>query len=510
MKKTILSTLLCLIIFCIGLKADTKNAIKLVLPPATVTAHTVTLFWFKPEDYKGIKHYQIYQDGKAIAQSEATNYTVKNMQASVQHTYQIKAVYSNGKQQAVSNKLEIKTKALSKIFNIVDYGAVADGKTLNTIAIQKAIEDCTKDGTVYIPKGEFLSGALFLKSDMTFYIEKGGVLQGSLATKDYYPLVYNRFEGWELTTFASLLNGGRLNKFGSYSIENLSITGEGKIKGGGTTLGNAMIEEKGMRGRGRLILLMNALNVNISGIITEAPPCWNIHYIYSKNVTLHDLTIVTTARNGDGIDPDSSSDSYIFNCSFDTGDDCIAIKSGKNPEGYFIAKPSENIYITNCNFINGHGMSIGSEMSGGVKNILVRDCKAGNLKQGLQIKGTKDRGGYVENVTVQDCEFLKVIIRSNVPYNNDGDAAPVIPYFKDFVFENINMSAAQPNTALIAIDGFDNKENFTKNVSFKNVLLPKGAEINLKNCENFDFVNVKTVDGKKPKYILENTLNIKN
>ena len=199
---------------------------------------------------------------------------------------------------------------------------------------------------------------------MTLYIEKGATLKGSVTPEDYLPMILNRFEGWEMKTYASLLNAGTLNRNGSYNVKNLRITGGGTISGGGRRLGDAIVKIAGLRGRGRLILLMNCQDVSISNLTITEPPCWTIHYLYSNNISCHNLTIITKGiHNGDGIDPDSSTDSYIFNCTFDTGDDCIAIKSGKNPEGYFVAKPTKNVSITDCDFIRGHGISIGSEMS---------------------------------------------------------------------------------------------------------------------------------------------------
>ena len=123
----------------------------------------------------------------------------------------------------------------------------------------------------------------------------------------------NRFEGWELKTYASLLNAGTLNRNGSYNVKNLRITGGGTISGGGKKLGNAMWTTGGERSRGRLICLVNCQDVCISDLTITEPPSWTIHYIYSDNITCHNLNIITYGiRNSDGIDPDSSTDSYIF------------------------------------------------------------------------------------------------------------------------------------------------------------------------------------------------------
>ncbi len=480
----------------------------LIVPPEAVTETSVTLLWDKPPQYANVNEYDIFMNGAYLSSSAITNYTASNLHPNKKYTFTIKAKTSAGQTSLPCNKLKVETKSKGKVFNVLDFGAQGDGSTLNTLAIQKAINACTNGGTVYIPEGKFLSGALFLKSNMTFYIAKGGILKGSTVTKEYLPMILNRFEGWELQSFASLLNAGKLDRNGSYNVKNLTISGAGTISGGGSVLGDAMSAEKGIRSRGRLILLMNAQNINIQGLTIEEPPCWTIHYVYSDNVTLHDLNISSKAKNGDGIDPDSSTDSFIFNCSFSTNDDCIAIKSGKNPEGYYVGKPTENVYITNCNFIEGHGISIGSEMSGGVRNVIVRDCKAGNLRHGMQIKGTKERGGFVEKVIVKDCDLLKITIFSNVGYNNDGEPAPVQPYYKDFEFSNINMTKANTKDAVIIAEGFSN--NYTKNVVFKNIILPKNSEIKLSRCNNFVFENVLDVNKNKPNYKIETSTNIRN
>lgn len=346
---------------------------------------------------------------------------------------------------------------------------------------------------------------------MTLFIEKGGVLKGSLDTSDYLPKILNRFEGWELKTYASLINAGSLNRSGTYNVSNLRITGGGTIEGGGKKLGSDMWNTGGERSRGRLILLMNCRDVSIDNIVVQEPPAWTIHYIYSHNISLHNLIINTyNIRNGDGIDPDSSTDSYIFNCTFDNGDDCIAIKSGKNPEGFYIAKPTTNVRITHCNFIRGHGISIGSEMSGGVSDVLVQDCKAGALINGLQIKGTKERGGYVKNITVTDCQLMKITVFSKLNYNNDGEAAPQPPTFENFNFKNIDLTKASTKEPVININGFTDPAHKLKNVLFKNVTVPLGTKVIINDAEKIRFQQVRTIAGTKPDYVINNSSGIEN
>ena len=445
-----------------------------------------------------------------IGKADRCNYTISHLQPATSYTVHVAAEGADGKLSAASGNIQFTTRAKSKLLNILDFGVKTDSTVLNTAAIQQAINQCPKGGTVLIPRGVFLSGALHLKSDMTLYLAAGAVLKGSTNPEHYLPVIKNRFEGWEMETYASLINAGVLSRGGDYNVENLSIRGEGTIRGGGTPLGKAMIAAKGMRGRGRLICLMNCRNVELAGLQVIDPPCWTIHYIYSNNITCRNLNIISTAENGDGIDPDSSTDCYIFNCRFSNGDDCIAIKSGKNPEGYTVGKPTTNVQITSCIFDEGHGISIGSEISGGIKDVLVRDCKAGNLINGLQIKGTPERGGVVENVVVKDCHLRRIFILTKLPYNNDGAAAPTMPIFRNFLFSNIRMTESPDNENIIKINGFTNPAHYTSNIRFENMVLPKQTIITINNSNAVTFKNVLTTTGAKPIYKITESTNIEN
>ena len=149
-------------------------------------------------------------------------------------------------------------------------------------------------------------------------------------------------------------------------------------------------------------------------------------------------------------------------------------------------------------------------MSGGVKNVMVRDCEIGNLFYGLQIKGSKERGGYVENIIVKDCDLQQIKIVTSFNYNNDGAPAPDMPVFRNMEFSNLNMTKADTKTAVISIEGFDNPEHYTRNIVLKNIALPENASVYLKNCDNISFENViKSISNQKPVYNVTSSTNIK-
>jgi polygalacturonase len=495
---------------CAAFAADktTASAIELLSAPGTTRDTETTLIWSRPEKGGAGQEFEITRDGQVIAATRKTYFTVAGLKTSTHYRFQV-SVRSTGGPVAVSNVLEISTAATGRRFDIVQFGAVGDGKTKATKAIQAAIDACTVGGTVVVPRGDFLTGALFLKSDMTLLLEEGAILRGSPAVEDYEPKFLNRFEGWELETFASLINAGRMDHRGPANVHRLSIRGKGTIMGGGGALGKRMMDAAGFRSRGRLILLMNCEDVEIEGVTLTEPPAWTLHYVYSKNVTIRDVKIKTVGvRNGDGIDPDSSVNSYIFNTTFETGDDCIAIKSGKNPEGNIVGRPTENVRIFDCAFVSGHGISIGSEMSGGVRNVLVEDCVAGALLHGFQVKATRDRGGVVENITVRNCELRKITVYTELPYNNDGKPAPTLPSFRNLRFQDIDLTNAEAGPVII-VNGYSDRAHRTRDVSFERIKFGAGAVVKIDQAENVVFKDISSTSGVEPKFEITRSENVR-
>lgn len=489
----------------------------LMSPPAAVTDSTILLLWDKPAniDRTAFSRYCIYRNGVPVGETTKGGFNVTELEPDTPYTFTVKAIDDCGILSPDSNALQISTESKGEVFDITQYGAHGDGQTVNTLAIQKAIDACTEGGTVRIPSGTFLSGALFLKSNMTLKIDAGGVLKGTTNLDDYRPFIESRFEGWDLLCFASLLNAGKRDTQGPPNVSNIKIIGEGTIDGSGGVLDRAQSQDSGIRSRGRAIHLINVENVYLQGLTISYGPGWTTHAIYSNNVTFSQLKVISRnpeyrIRNGDGIGADSSSHVYIFDNYFKTGDDSITVKSGKNLIGYNVARPSTDIRITD-NVIDGSmgGIVIGSEMSGGVRNVFVSDCTIRGISwEGLDIKSNVVRGGTVENIVFRDISLanMRLGIRLTMDYsvNNDGDPAPVPPTFRNIRFENIS-SAGGVRTA-IQCTGLP--ESRIENVIFKNIDITANNGCTLKHCKNIIFENTLINNSIGP-YTVSDSENVK-
>ncbi|MDO5398867.1 MAG: glycoside hydrolase family 28 protein [bacterium] len=293
-----------------------------------------------------------------------------------------------------------------KKYNITEYGAKPDG-TICTAAIQRAIDLCEKDGTVYVPEGTFVTGALFLKSNMTLFLEEGAKLMGSGNIEDY-PLMGCPYEGIEQLCYASLIcTDGAPHK-------NITIEGKGVIDANGVALfKREMSENKGKRGRA--VCIRNTENLTIKGVTLRQSPAWCLHIVYCSNVLIDDVEVHSKYdENGnkydicncDGIDVDACRNVVITNSLISSQDDCIAIKSGKNEEGRRVGVPSQNVTVENCVFKSGFGVAVGSEMSGGVSGVFVRNCTFENTHSIASIKAIRGRGAYVKNIHYENCSLV--------------------------------------------------------------------------------------------------------
>jgi exo-poly-alpha-galacturonosidase len=289
----------------------------------------------------------------------------------------------------------------AKRYVITDYGALGDGQTLSTKAIQSAIDKCAADGggVLVVPKGTFLTGSIFFKQGVDLLLEKDGVLKGTVEPNDY-PQVRTRWEGEEMVWTAALVN--------FFDMKDVNLVGPGQIDGSGDRWMTRY--PRGSRelrvGRPRLIAIHNCRNVNVSGLSLKNQACWCLFILYSENVLVENL-IIRAEHNiisSDGIDVDSSKNVLITGCDIDVNDDCIAIKSGKDEDGRRVNRPAEDIVVEKCRFRYGHGgVSMGSEMSGGIRNVEIRNCVMDSDNWApIRFKSQPSRGGVVENITYRD------------------------------------------------------------------------------------------------------------
>ena len=481
----------------------------------------IALWWQKEWGLSEKTDYRLLIDGQEYSCGENTHYIIKNLTAETEYAVRLERVNNRG-ERALLDERVLKTAKERKRIDVTKapYFAVGDGKTLNTHAIQKAIDDCKENESVYIPKGVFLTGALTLHSDMELYVEEGATLQGSASFSDYLPTRKTRYEGKECECYQSLLNVGTIDRNGGYNAHNVIIRGKGAILGGGRDLAVNIIEtESGApfdlrefasgknplvlnawRSRGRLLQACNTQNVVLAGLTVGMGASWNLHFIYSKDITTYGCNIVSQGvNNGDGWDPDSSVNCAVFATEFNTYDDCIAIKSGKNPEGNIVNKPSENIYVFDCTMNGGHGMAIGSEMSGGVRNVQIWNCDLTKTHNGIEVKATRKRGGYVKDICVGNCRLSRLEVHS-VSYNDDGEGALTAPVFDNFYFEDLEVEGQffLPSKTVICpaieVIGFGEDAPVT-NVMLKNVIAKRQDDItpafDIRFVENIQMESVK-------------------
>ncbi len=490
------------------------------------STESAVLYWDLPESFIPGNRYIIRQDGAIIGDTEKCHFYISGLKAETSYTFQVDMV---GASKTLVGKETITTEADKHIIDVTKapYHAIGDGKTLNTKALQSAIDDCKAGECVYLPAGDYMTGSLFLHSDMELRLHKDAILHGTVDVKDYEPKIPSRFEGHEMMCYAALLNVGELNQEKGIICSNVTITG-GTICGGGFTLAKAVINIESVlmkdyidslgdkikecekdytipgRVRPRLVNISCAENVVLANTNIQNGASWNVHMIYSDNIVTYGCRFQSEkVWNGDGWDPDSSTNCTIFDCEFSTGDDAVAIKSGKNPEGNIINRPCEHIRVFDCISHSGHGITMGSEMSGGINDVRIWNCDMSNSVFGVEIKATKKRGGYVRNVQVRNSKLCRVMMHS-VGYNDDGEAAPAVPVFEDCVFEDLHLTGYRllQNNDLgpqvcdaVVLAGFDTPGHFIKNVKFKNILInhndtSRPHTLSLQCCEGLSFENI--------------------
>ena len=345
----------------------------------------------------------------------------------------------------------------SRTFYLTDFGAVGDGRTDNTAAFAKAIAACQAagGGRLVVPAGTWLTGPVHLISNFNLHLDEGAVVLFSRKHDDF-PLVISSYEGQQTVMCTSPISGDQLH--------DVEITGKGAIDGQGDSWRmvkktkltadqwNALVQSGGvvdarglnwypsrqwidgqkrlaaLRTSGRtpkvddyipyrdllrppLVLLSNCQRVRLEDATFRNSPSWNIHLLYSDDITVHGVTIFNPyyAQNGDGIDIDSCRNVSLTNCDISAGDDVVCLKSGKDAEGRKVGRPTEKVVVAHCRLGKGHGgIAIGSEMSGGVRNVEVYDCVMRGTDDALRFKTVRGRGGVVENINIHDVQMYDI------------------------------------------------------------------------------------------------------
>ncbi|KAA6351629.1 Polygalacturonase [termite gut metagenome] len=396
-----------------------------------------------------------------------------------------------------------------KIWDICDFGAV-EGKWV-TKAIAEAIDACHQagGGRVIIPAGKYYTGPIVLKSNVNLHLSENAVLKFSTNVKDYTPFVLSRWEGIDCYNYSPLIY--------AYDEENIAVTGKGVLDGqadatnwwpwkglkehgwetgmlsqhfrldciGGreklekmnkecVPVAQRCMEEKDCL-RPAFIQFHTCKNVMIEGVKIIRAPFWLIHPLLCENVTVREVRMESHGPNNDGCDPESCKNVLIEKCFFDTGDDCIAIKSGRDNDGRAWNVPSENIIIRNNIMRDGHGgIVIGSEISGNCRNVWVENCEmdSPNLERVVRIKSNAVRGGIVENVFVRNIqvgECNEAVFRVEMKYEKIIDG-PYMPVVRNIHLENINCRKSRYG---IFVDGFADCNQvydiFVKNCTFEGI-----------------------------------------
>jgi polygalacturonase len=414
----------------------------------------------------------------------------------------------------------------AKRYLITDSGAVADGQTLNTKAIQSAIDRCASNGggVVVVPKGTFMSGALFFKPGVNLLVEKDAVLKGT-ANPDDYPQINTRWEGVEREWTSAFLNFEKMT--------NVQVTGEGMIDGSGdvwmqrgggrgqrgaanqfpaqtnaqtisqktTNIStNASAADTGSRrGRPRMICFTNCRNVRIADLHLQRQAVWCLHILYSEDVVVDNLNIRAIERipSSDGIDVDSSRNIQISHCDIDCNDDDIAIKCGKDADGLRVNRPSENITISDCTIGAGGGITMGSEVSGSIRHVLVQRCKFTGTSQPARFKSQPSRGGVIEDIVYRDIQMDNT--RQAVEFDMAWRMVPpiatpakVLTVVRNVQFINFSGTAQSGGV----IHGL--KDSPIQNVKFENCKFTAQRGLDIQNVNDLDVsgLDLKVAQGE--------------
>ncbi|MGC4102918.1 glycoside hydrolase family 28 protein [Ferruginibacter sp.] len=402
-----------------------------------------------------------------------------------------------------------------QFYDVTKFGAKKDSSAKATAAIKKAIDAASKagGGTVYFPAGKYLTGPIHLKSNITIFIDAGAELHFSDDYDDYLPMVESRYEGVDVYSFSPL--------FYAYKAENITIRGRGKINGHGQKWWNYVLNFPKDQPRNKWQLAFDAANKNIlltddsaqmkrgflrppfiqpmycknvliEGITITNSPFWTINPEFCENITVNGVTIDNPlSPNTDGVNAESCKYVHVSNCHISVGDDCITIKSGKDLPGRLKNAPAENYTITNCTMLNGHGgVVIGSEMSGGVKKIVISNCVFDGTDRGIRIKTTRGRGNVVEDIRVDNIVMKNIKLQAIVLDMQYSKVPPEPVSERTPVFRNIRLSNITAYTKqAMYINGLD--EMPVQEISLNDIVFEAETGITIKNARDIELHNVR-------------------
>lgn len=369
-------------------------------------------------------------------------------------------------------------------FAITAYGAVSGGKADCTAAIRQAIDACSAagGGRVVVPAGDFLTGAIHLKSNVDLHLAAGATLRFSTDPGAYLPVVRTRWEGTECMNYSPFIY--------AFEQENIAVTGSGTLDGqasdenwwawakrdagdhspavpDATALvasgdqGTPVAQRVYGAGhflRPNFFQPYRCRNVLIEGVHIRRSPMWEVNPVLCTNVIVRNLDILSHGPNNDGCNPDSSRDVLIENCTFDTGDDCISIKSGRNDDGRRVGAVVENLVIRHCTMKDGHGgVVIGSETAAGCRNVFIEDCTmdSPNLERALRFKSNAQRGGVIENVFMRNVAIghtAEAIITVDFLYEEGANGSHK-PVLRNLQLENVTATSTPRVFYIVGFDG---------------------------------------------------------
>jgi len=411
-------------------------------------------------------------------------------------------------------------------FHLSRYGASGDGQADCSNAFRDAIAACSKagGGRVVVPVGSFLTGAIHLQNNVNLHVSSGATIKFQQDPKRYLPVVFTRWEGMELLNYSPFIY--------AFEQENIAITGQGTLDGqanseawwpwnGRTQYGWRGGDPNQRKARGLLVEMIErdvpvservfggghylrpqfiqpyrCKNVLIEGVTIKNSPMWEIHPVLCQNVTVQRVKISSHGPNNDGCDPESCTDVLIKDCYFDTGDDCIAIKSGRNADGRRLNAPTENVIIQGCQMKDGHGgITVGSEISGGVRNLFAENCHldSPNLDHALRVKNNAMRGGLLENFYFRNIQVGQVAHAAiTIDFNyEEGDKGKFIPVVRNFAVRNLKSGKSK---YALDVQGFKHAPIF--NLSLEDCIFENVAAASIvKNVEGLKLRNVH-INGK--------------